>query len=87
MSSTASSSRSSRSSGVGHLPPSTCSLRFSPVPTPRKNRPSIITALVAAAWATIAGWMRMIGAVTPVPSLRRSVACAIPPITLQTKGL
>lgn len=30
-------------------------------------------AAVAAAWATIAGWMRMIGALTPVPNRNRSV--------------
>jgi hypothetical protein len=35
----------------------------------------------------IAGWMRMVGQVTPVPSLIPSVAVAIPPITLHTNGL
>ena len=42
---------------------------------------------VAAACATIAGCVRIGGHVTPVPSRIRSVACAIPPITLQTNGL
>jgi len=35
--------------------PRMCSLRFSPEPTPRKNRPGIMSATVAAAWAMIAG--------------------------------
>lgn len=64
-----------------------CSFRFSPVPTRRKNRPGIIPAAVAAACAMIAGWIRLTGAVTPVPSCSSSVARAIPPMTLQTKGL
>jgi len=46
-----------------------------------------LAAEVAAAWATIAGWIRIVGQVTPVPSRSRCVACAIPPITLQTNGL
>jgi hypothetical protein len=64
-----------------------CSFRFSPLPTPKKKRPSIITAAVALAWATIAGCVRIVGQVTPVPSRSRSVACAIAPITLHTKAL
>jgi len=64
-----------------------CSLRFSPVPTPKKKRPGIIAAVVAAACATIAGCVLMVGQVTPVPTLRRSVACAMPPITDHTNGL
>jgi hypothetical protein len=63
-----------------------CSFRFSPVPTPSRKRPGISAALVAAACAMIAGWMRIVGHVTPVPSHARSVTCAIPPITLHTKG-
>ncbi len=86
MTSIASSSISRRSSGAGQRAPTTCSFRFSPVPTPRKKRPGIIAAAVAAAWATIAGWMPIVGHVTPVPSRSRSVACAIAPITLQTNG-
>jgi hypothetical protein len=62
-----------------------CSLRFSPVPTPRKKRPGIIAAAVAAAWAIIAGWIRMVGQVTPVPRYSLVVAWAIPPMTLQAK--
>ena len=45
-----------------------CSFRRSPVPTPRKNRPGIKAAAVAAAWAMIAGWIRIVGHVTPVPT-------------------
>jgi hypothetical protein len=63
-----------------------CSFRFSPVPTPRKKRPGSIAAAVAAAWAMIAGWIRMVGQVTPVPSEIVSVASAIPPITDHTNG-
>jgi hypothetical protein len=44
-----------------------CSLRFSPEPTPRKNLPGIIAAAVAEACAITAGWMRIVGQVTPVP--------------------
>ena len=43
--------------------------------------------LVAAACATIAGWIRIVGQVTPVARRIRSVASATPPITLQTNGL
>ena len=75
MTSIASSSISSRSTGPGQRAPVTCSFSSSPVPTPRKKRPSIITCEVAAAWAMIAGWMRMVGQVTPVPSRSCSVAC------------
>ena len=57
------------------------------MPRPRKKRPSISAAAVAAACATIAGCVRIVGHVTPVPSRRRSVACAIPPITVHTNGL
>ena len=57
------------------------------MPTPRKNRPSSITAAVAAAWATMAGCMRMSGAVTPVPMRSSSVASAMPPRTDHTNGL
>ena len=35
----------------------------------------------------IAGWIRIVGHVTPVPRRIRSVACEIPPITDQTNGL
>ena len=39
-----------------------------------KKRPGIIAAEVAAAWAIIAGWMRIVGQVTPVPKTIRCVA-------------
>jgi hypothetical protein len=64
-----------------------CSLRFSPEPTPSVKRPGSWLAAVAAAWAMIAGWIRVVGQVTPVISSSRSVASEIAPSTLQTKGL
>jgi hypothetical protein len=64
-----------------------CSLRFSPVPTPNEKRPGSWLAAVAAAWAMIAGWMRVVGQVTPVISRSRSVAWETAPRTPQTKGL
>jgi hypothetical protein len=42
---------------------------------------------VAAAWATIAGWIRSVGQVTAVVTFIESVAWAIAPITDQTNGL
>ena len=42
---------------------------------------------VAAAWARIAGWIRRLSAVTPVPIGMRSVTAAIPPMTDHTNGL
>jgi hypothetical protein len=54
---------------------------------PNQKRPSSIAAEVAVAWAIIAGWMRMVGQVTPVPRRIFSVAEAIPPITLHTNAL
>ena len=63
-----------------------CSLSASPLPRPRANRPSSRTALVAAAWATIAGWMRTVGHVTAVVTCI-SVACAMAPIVDHTKLL
>ena len=50
----------------GQGAPKMPSLRASPVPTPSRNRPWVRTALVAAAWAMIAGWMRTVGQVTAV---------------------
>ena len=41
---------------------------------------------MAAAWATIAGWMRMVGQVTAVVTWSDVVA-PMAPITLQTNGL
>ena len=86
MTSTASSSISSRVSAIGHGSPKMCSLRFSPLPTPSSNRPSSSNEDVAAAWATIAGWMRIVGHVTAVVT-RRSVVAAMAPITDHTNGL
>ena len=83
----ASASISCRTSIDGHRCPSTCSFRASPVPTPRKKRPSKSRAVVAAAWATIAGWVRRIGQVTPVPTRTVDVVWATPPRTDQTNGL
>jgi hypothetical protein len=78
---------SRRSLAEGQRCPVTCSLRFSSVPTPRKNRPGIISVTVAAAWATIAGWILISGHVTAVPTRIRLVAPAIAPNTDQTNGL
>ena len=36
--------------------PTTCSLRFSPEPSPSRNRPPERICIVAAFWATTAGW-------------------------------
>ncbi len=85
--STASSSISIRIGAGGQGSPKTCSLRFSPDPRPRINRSGIIAAAVAAAWAMMPGWIRIVGQVTPVTSRRSAVACEMPPITLQTNGL
>ena len=41
---------------------------------------------MAAAWARIAGWIRTVGQVTPVVTVR-SVDALIAPITLHTNGL
>ena len=57
------------------------------MPTPSEKRPGISCAAVAAAWATIAGWIRWVGQVTPVISSRRSVRAAIAPSVPQTNGL
>ncbi len=86
MMSTASSSIAWRTSTRGHGSPRMCSLRFSPDPTPRKNRPGMRHSAVAAACAMIAGWMRTVGHVTAVPSRSVEVARAIPPMTAQTNG-
>ncbi len=65
-----------------------CSLSASPLPTPSVKRPSSSTADVAAACATIAGWMRTVGHVTAVVTCIRSVAWATSaPIIDHTNGL
>ena len=56
------------------------------MPTPSSKRPSSSIALVAAAWAMIAGWIRTVGQVTAVPTCK-SVTAAMAPITLHTNGL
>ena len=43
-------------------------------------------AVVAAAWAMIAGWMRVVGQVTPVMTGIDSVTCDTAPRVAQTKG-
>jgi hypothetical protein len=78
---------SSRSPDSGQAVPVTCSFRFSPVPTPSVNRSVSRDAVVAAACATIAGWMRIVGHVTAVITGISSVFTARPPSTLHTKGL
>ena len=86
MTSTASSSISRRLSTRGQRWPRMCSLRFSPLPTPNRKRPSSSRAAVAAAWARTAGWTRKVGQVTAVVTLRLVVA-AMPPTTDHTNGL
>ena len=56
------------------------------MPTPIAKRPSNRDCVVAAAWASTAGWMRTVGAVTAVVQRTRSVRAAIAPSTLQTNG-
>ena len=46
-----------------------------------------MSAVVAAAWAMIAGCVRTVGQVTAVPTSTRSVTWAIPPSTDHTNGL
>jgi len=41
---------------AGQPPPMTCSFRRSPEPSPSVKRLLLSNAIVAAAWATIAGW-------------------------------
>ncbi|CAM5416151.1 hypothetical protein SGLAM104S_06932 [Streptomyces glaucescens] len=82
----ASSSISSRTSAGGQAWPRMCSLRASPEPTPSRKRPFVITALVAAACATTAGWIRTVGQVTAV-SIGSDTACESAPITDHTNGL
>jgi hypothetical protein len=79
---TASASISWRTLTGGQPRPTTCSLRFSPAPRPRVNRPPDSNATVAAFWATTAGWYRIVGHVTYVISPTRSVAVATAPSTL-----
>ncbi len=61
-------------------------MRASPEPTPSRKRPFVMTAEVAAACATTAGWIRTVGQVTAV-STGSDTASEIAPITDHTKGL
>jgi hypothetical protein len=64
-----------------------CSLSASPVPTPKRKRPSPSSAaLVAAACAITAGWMRSVGQVTAVVT-GSETASASAPITDHTNAL
>ncbi len=56
------------------------------MPTPKPKRPGMSVAVVAAAWAMIAGWMRTVGQVTAVWIWSVEVTAASPPRTDQTKG-
>ncbi|GAB7102652.1 hypothetical protein JCM4814A_09660 [Streptomyces phaeofaciens JCM 4814] len=56
----------------------------SPVPTPSRKRPPSCTALVSAAWAITAGWVRTSGQVTAV-STGHETAWDRAPITDHTK--
>jgi hypothetical protein len=67
MTSIASNIRSERSPASGQYPAMTCSFSASPEPTPSHDRPGYIASSVAAACATIAGWNRKLGHVTPGP--------------------
>ena len=67
MSSTASNMRSERSPASGQYRPIMCSFRASPEPSPSQVRPGYMASRVAAACATIAGWKRKLGQVTPGP--------------------
>jgi hypothetical protein len=64
-----------------------CSFRFSPDPRPSTKRSGSNAAVVAAAWATMAGWIRIVGHVTAVTIGTRSVFTDSPPSTLHTSGL
>lgn len=61
-------------------------MRASPLPRPSRKRPSVITAVVAAACATTAGWIRTVGQVTAVPR-GSDTASESAPSTDQTNGL
>ncbi len=86
MMSMASDKRSCRSARPGQPAPMMCSFSRSPAPSPRVKRLLLSNPRVAAHWATIAGWYRMIGQVTAVINPMRRVALAIAPSTGQAKG-
>ncbi len=87
MAAMASSSISWRMSTAGKPSPVMCSLSRSPAPTARVTWRSVRVATVAAAWATIAGWYRPMGQVSPVARSSSEVAWATAPRTDQAKGL
>ncbi len=62
-----------------------CSLSASPLPTPSTNLPAVCTAAVAAAWAMIAGCVRIVGQVTAVV-IGSETASDNAPITDHTNG-
>jgi hypothetical protein len=62
-----------------------CSLSASPLPRPSQKRSGYIAAMVAEAWATIAGWNRKLGQVTPGPK-SPSVRSPIAVMTFQTNA-
>ncbi len=86
MISTASRSMSWRSSALGHPPPTTCSLRLSPAPSPSEKRPWDKSCMVAAFCAITVGWYRRIGQVTKVMRGIREVAWEAAPSTDQAYG-
>ncbi|MCU1362919.1 MAG: hypothetical protein JWM55_747 [Acidimicrobiaceae bacterium] len=55
--------------------PTTCSFKLAPTPRPRVNRPPLMAATVAAAWAAIAWWYRKVGGHIPT-NRARNVAWA-----------
>jgi hypothetical protein len=83
MISSASSMRAICSPAEGQSIPQGDSLSASPEPTPRNARPGQSSSTVATNWATVAGWCRNTGAVTPVPSAIRPVALPIAPSSVQ----
>ena len=53
---------------------------------PHVKRSGSRLAVVAVAWARMAGWMRVVGQVTPTQTSISSVTCETAPSTLQTNG-
>jgi hypothetical protein len=76
---------SRRTGAGGHTWPTTCSFNASPVPTPSVKRPPVRTALVAAACATTAGCMRVVGQLT-AEVIGRSVTWLSAPIMDHANG-
>ena len=72
---------------AGQRRPVMCSFNRSPVPRPRKKRPGMSAAMVAAAWAIETGCVRWSAVDTPVPTRSSHVEAAMAPSTDQTNGL